>query len=176
MELKKINSLKNNFYALSLVWKMCPRIIIFLALSKLLYYFGWLFYSAFFMRYVINALQNGSIHDCRGCSYEACLHFAAQSRCFYGGSISDDVLPAIPVYSNIYFDFFTEELENYYIPAHVSWAQAILESTFATGEEPLEERVKIEEEEFFEDEEEEFLEDGEEFFEDDEEEYFFFDE
>ena len=40
-------------------------------------------------------LQNGSIHDCRGCSYEACLHFAAQSRCFYGGSISDDVLPAI---------------------------------------------------------------------------------
>ena len=59
MELKKINSLKNNFYALSLVWKMCPRIIIFLALSKLLYYFGWLFYSAFFMRYVINALQNG---------------------------------------------------------------------------------------------------------------------
>ena len=59
MKLKKINSLKNNFYALSLVWKMCPRIIIFLALSKLLYYFGWLFYSAFFMRYVINALQNG---------------------------------------------------------------------------------------------------------------------
>ncbi len=37
------------------------------------------------------SLQNGSIHDCRGCSYEACLHFAAQSRCFYGGSISDDV-------------------------------------------------------------------------------------
>lgn len=31
------------------------------------------------------SLQNGSIHDCRGCSYEACLHFAAQSRCFYGG-------------------------------------------------------------------------------------------
>ena len=41
------------------------------------------------------SLQNGSIHDCRGCSYEACLHFAAQSRCFYGGSISDEVLPAI---------------------------------------------------------------------------------
>ena len=41
------------------------------------------------------SLQNGSIHDCRGCSYEACLHFAAQSRCFYGGSISDEILPAI---------------------------------------------------------------------------------
>ncbi len=55
----KINSIKNNFYALSLVWKMCPRIIVFLAISKILYYFGWLFYSAFFMRYVINALQQG---------------------------------------------------------------------------------------------------------------------
>ena len=41
------------------------------------------------------SLQNGSIHDCRGCSYEACMHFAAQSRCFYGGSISEEVLPAI---------------------------------------------------------------------------------
>ena len=41
------------------------------------------------------SLQNGSIHDCRGCSYEACLHFAAQSRCFYGGSISNEVLPAV---------------------------------------------------------------------------------
>ena len=41
------------------------------------------------------SLQNGTIHDCRGCSYEACLHFAQNDRCFYGGSISHDVLPAI---------------------------------------------------------------------------------
>ena len=41
------------------------------------------------------SLQNGTIHDCRGCSYEACVHFAGQSRCFYGGSISEEVLPAI---------------------------------------------------------------------------------
>ena len=46
------------------------------------------------------SLQNGSIHDCRGCSYEACLHFAAQSRCFYGGSISDEVLPAISAWND----------------------------------------------------------------------------
>ncbi len=56
---KKINSIKNNFYALSLVWKMCPRMVIHMACSRALYYFGWLFYSAFFMRYVINALQTG---------------------------------------------------------------------------------------------------------------------
>ncbi|MCR4901022.1 MAG: ABC transporter ATP-binding protein/permease [Treponema sp.] len=56
---RRINAVKNNFFALSLVWKMCPKLVIHMALSRALYYFGWLFYSAFFMRYVINALQEG---------------------------------------------------------------------------------------------------------------------
>lgn len=56
---KKVNSVKNNFYALRLVWKMCPGPVIHMAVARLLSYFGWLFYSAFFMRYVINALQSG---------------------------------------------------------------------------------------------------------------------
>ena len=59
MEQKKVNSIKNNFFALSLVWKMCPGPVIHMAIARLLSYFGWLFYSAFFMRYVINALQAG---------------------------------------------------------------------------------------------------------------------
>ena len=37
-----------------------------------------------------------------------------------------EVLPTIPVYSNIYFDFFTPSLQNYYITAQVTWSQAIL--------------------------------------------------
>lgn len=41
------------------------------------------------------SLQNGTIHDCRGCSYETCLHFARNSTCFYGGAISQQILPAI---------------------------------------------------------------------------------
>lgn len=41
------------------------------------------------------SLQNGTIFDCRGCSYKACAHFAAQNACFYGGSIVSDVYPAI---------------------------------------------------------------------------------
>ena len=41
------------------------------------------------------SLQNGTIYDCRGCSYEACLHFAENGRCFYGGTIATDILPAI---------------------------------------------------------------------------------
>ncbi len=42
----------------------------------------------------------------------------------------NEVLPTIPIYSNIYFDFYTHQLQNYYITAHVTWTQAILESYF----------------------------------------------
>ena len=44
----------------------------------------------------------------------------------------NEVLPAIPIYSNIYFDFFTPLLQNYNITSHVTWTQAILEAYFAT--------------------------------------------
>ena len=54
----------------------------------------------------------------------------------------NEVLPTIPIYSNIYFDFYTPQLQNYFITAHVTWSQAILEAYF--GEEP--EAVETEEE------------------------------
>ena len=41
------------------------------------------------------SLQNGRIYDCRGCSYETCLHFGEQQSCFYGGIITDQVYPAL---------------------------------------------------------------------------------
>lgn len=41
------------------------------------------------------SLQNGTIHDCRGCSYRTCLDFSRSNSCFYGGAISETVLPAI---------------------------------------------------------------------------------
>ena len=41
------------------------------------------------------SLRNGTIHDCRGCSYSACLHFSKNEGCFYGGAIAETVLPAI---------------------------------------------------------------------------------
>lgn len=49
----------------------------------------------------------------------------------------NEVLPTIPIYSNIYFDFYVPYLQNYHITAHVTWTQAILESYF--GEDPIEE-------------------------------------
>ena len=38
------------------------------------------------------------------------------------------VLPVIPVYSNVYFDFYTRALHDYQITSNVSWGQVILGS------------------------------------------------
>lgn len=40
-------------------------------------------------------LLNGTVHDCRGCGYQTCLHFAQDHTCFYGGVVAEEVLPAI---------------------------------------------------------------------------------
>lgn len=40
-------------------------------------------------------LNNGTVFDCRGCSYDSCLHFAQSGGCYYGGAVSEAVLPAI---------------------------------------------------------------------------------
>lgn len=42
----------------------------------------------------------------------------------------NEVLPAIPIYTNIYFDFSAPYLQNYNITAHVTWGQAIVEAYF----------------------------------------------
>ncbi len=54
---KSTRAFKNNLYALRLAWQMVPGAVIHMAVSSVLGYFEWLFYSAFFMRYVINALE-----------------------------------------------------------------------------------------------------------------------
>ena len=40
-------------------------------------------------------LRNGTMADCNGCSYTACLHFGEQGGCFYGGPMVDEVYPAV---------------------------------------------------------------------------------
>lgn len=44
----------------------------------------------------------------------------------------NDVLPAIPVYSNYYYDFYVQALEGYNVSLHVTWSQAILYSTLGS--------------------------------------------
>ncbi len=41
------------------------------------------------------SLRNGSVVDCRGCSYEMCRHFGENGTCFYGGVIVEHVYPAV---------------------------------------------------------------------------------
>ena len=41
------------------------------------------------------SLWGKEINDCAGCSYETCLHFGSQGSCFYGGTISEDIYPAL---------------------------------------------------------------------------------
>ena len=41
------------------------------------------------------SLRNGTVADCNGCEFRACLHFGEEGRCFYGGVIVDEVYPAI---------------------------------------------------------------------------------
>ena len=41
------------------------------------------------------SLRNGQVMDCRGCSYEMCRHFGEEGSCFYGGTITKKVYPAI---------------------------------------------------------------------------------
>ena len=40
-------------------------------------------------------LRNGTLEDCAGCPYTACLHFGEQGDCFYGGVMVQEVYPAI---------------------------------------------------------------------------------
>ncbi len=56
-----------------------------------------------------------------------------------------EVLPMIPVYSNIYFDFYTPNLQYYNIFSEVAWSRAIVPAIYG----PLPEPAPVEEEEDF---------------------------
>ncbi|MCR4990957.1 MAG: ABC transporter ATP-binding protein/permease [Lachnospiraceae bacterium] len=58
-EISRGRAINNNLYACSLLKKICPSLMVHEAVSQFLGYFEWLFYSAFFMRFVINSLENG---------------------------------------------------------------------------------------------------------------------
>lgn len=49
----------NTVYSLKIMWKISPAKVIHSGIMRLVGYFEWLFYSAFFMVYVINGLESG---------------------------------------------------------------------------------------------------------------------
>jgi len=40
-------------------------------------------------------IENGSVVDCRGCSYKTCKYYSQSTKCFYGGIMVEEVYPAI---------------------------------------------------------------------------------
>ncbi|MDR0928939.1 MAG: hypothetical protein LBM74_04400, partial [Oscillospiraceae bacterium] len=58
-----------------------------------------------------------------------------------------EVLPAIPIYSNVYFDFYTATLQNYTISNSLTWTQAIV-GAYMGDVTVLEEPAVVEEGEF----------------------------
>ena len=40
-------------------------------------------------------IENGSVVDCKGCSYKACKHYSKSTNCFYGGIMVEEIYPAI---------------------------------------------------------------------------------
>lgn len=40
-------------------------------------------------------VENGTVTDCKGCSYIACKHYSEHNSCFYGGIITMELLPAV---------------------------------------------------------------------------------
>ncbi len=40
-------------------------------------------------------IENGSVKDCKACSYKACKHYSQSNNCFYGGIMVEEVYPAI---------------------------------------------------------------------------------
>ena len=61
--------------------------------------------------------------------------------------LSPCLLPMIPVYSNIYFDFYPRELQNYDILYYITWGDAIVPATFEDYVEPEPETEEGEEDE-----------------------------
>ncbi len=59
----KRSVLKNNLFALKIAMHISPALVFHSAMVRVLDYFEWLFYSAFFMKYIINTIEgDGSYH------------------------------------------------------------------------------------------------------------------
>lgn len=41
------------------------------------------------------SLRNKDVKDCAGCSFETCMYYSKNLSCFYGGTIVEDVYPAL---------------------------------------------------------------------------------
>lgn len=56
---EKVKYIKNNIYAVKLLWSISHKRVIHIALKQLTRYFEWLFYQIFFLKYIVSGLEKG---------------------------------------------------------------------------------------------------------------------
>lgn len=66
---------------------------------------------------------------------EYCRSWLEMQVCF------SEILPMIPVYSNVYFDFYTDRLHNYQVSDSLSWSEAVVAAWLSDAENADEEAV-----------------------------------
>ena len=57
-EISNMHSVKNNIFAMKMGWELSKSRVIHEFVLASFGYFEWIFYSAVFMRYIINAIEN----------------------------------------------------------------------------------------------------------------------
>lgn len=57
-KIRKMSAVGNIFYAVRLMWGISKGIVIHTSLTNAMEYFGWVFYSLFFIRHLIGAIEN----------------------------------------------------------------------------------------------------------------------
>lgn len=91
-EIRRTRAVQNNFYATGLLWRICPSLVVHKGVSRFLGYFEWLFYSAFFMRYVISALEEGEAFA-RIMVFIAIVAVTFGSMSFYNSLLNGQIYP-----------------------------------------------------------------------------------
>jgi ATP-binding cassette, subfamily B, bacterial len=75
-KMKKTRALVNIFYSIRLMWGIKKGAVLQSAIAKALDYIGWVFYSYFFIRYMVGAIQQGE-------SFQHILRFILLSGGFF---------------------------------------------------------------------------------------------
>lgn len=88
-EIGKGKAFVNTMYSLKLMWQISPVRVVHSAIRCLIGYFEWLFYSAFFLVYVVSSLEKGE-------GFEKMLFFLA-------------ITASVFICINIYYAYFEEK-------------------------------------------------------------------
>lgn len=98
-EIRRSRAVANNFYACGLLSKICPSLVVHKGLAQFLDYFEWLFYSAFFMRVVINSLERGDTFQ-RIMIFVVIVAAVEMLLTFYGRLLGGYIYPTTAVVVN----------------------------------------------------------------------------